>query len=218
MAAATPVAQQPAESEAFQALLLLAEGRTGRIRADALVRHVRSVAGQAGWPNGKAHIDLGVTARGTRQDIEVRGAARREQRPVGEVQQRSVGVDPMEQRLPRTIGCGDLRHEVAEAQSRAEQPRTVKGNPLTGVLVCVLAKPRELAFARPIDDRDGRHAGRCEHVGLAGARDGCVSRRVSPAALPRWWRCLSSSSASSPRRHALPQHHQPQAPRLARAG
>jgi hypothetical protein len=26
---------------------------------------------------------------------------------------------------------------------------------------------------------------------------------VSPAALPRWWRCRSSSSASSPRRHGL---------------
>ena len=38
------------------------------------------------------------------------------------------------------------------------------------------------------------------------------------AALPRWWRCRSSSSASSPRTHALPQHHQLQAPRLARAG
>ena len=38
---------------------------------------------------------------------------------------------------------------------------------------------------------------------------------LSPAALPRWWRCRSSSSASSPRRHALPHRHQPRAHRLA---
>lgn len=37
----------------------------------------------------------------------------------------------------------------------------------------------------------------------------CV--HVSRAALPRWWRCRSSSSASSRRRHALPHRHQPQA-------
>ena len=42
--------------------------------------------------------------------------------------------------------------------------------------------------------------------------------RVSPAALPRWWRCLSSSSASSPRRRALPHRRQPQTPRLGRVG
>ena len=41
---------------------------------------------------------------------------------------------------------------------------------------------------------------------------------VSLAALPRWWRCRSSSSSSSLRRHALPHCHQPQAHRLARAG
>ena len=36
---------------------------------------------------------------------------------------------------------------------------------------------------------------------------------VSPAARPRWWRCRSSSSASSPRRHAWPHRHQPRARR-----
>jgi hypothetical protein len=40
---------------------------------------------------------------------------------------------------------------------------------------------------------------------------------VSPGALPRWWRCRSSSSSSLPRKHALPHRHQPQARRLARA-
>jgi len=39
-----------------------------------------------------------------------------------------------------------------------------------------------------------------------------VSRRfrrvhVSPAALPGYWRCRSSSSSSSPRKHALPHRH-----------
>ena len=54
----------------------------------------------------------------------------------------------------------------------------------------------------------------------ASARAGVATRRVhvSPAALPRWWRCRSSSSASSLRRHALPHRHQPQAHRLAHAG
>ena len=36
---------------------------------------------------------------------------------------------------------------------------------------------------------------------------------VSLVARPRWWRCRSSSLASSPRRHAVPRRHQPQAPR-----
>ena len=40
---------------------------------------------------------------------------------------------------------------------------------------------------------------------------------ISPAAPPRWWLCRSSSSASSPRRHALPLRRQPQAPPSARA-
>ncbi len=46
----------------------------------------------------------------------------------------------------------------------------------------------------------------------------CWRVHVSLAALPRWRRCRSSSSSSSPRRHALPHRHQPQAHRLARAG
>jgi hypothetical protein len=40
---------------------------------------------------------------------------------------------------------------------------------------------------------------------------------ISPAGLPRSWRRRSSSSASSPRRLALPQRHQPRARRSARA-
>ena len=55
-------------------------------------------------------------------------------------------------------------------------------------------------------------------VGFQSRSDGSTGRvHVSPAAPPRWWRCRSSSSASSPRRHALPHRHQPQAPRSARA-
>jgi len=61
------------------------------------------------------------------------------------------------------------------------------------------------------------------------ARGSCVSSaipktaaaprvHVSPAARPRWWRRRSSSSASSPRRHAWPHRHQPQARRSAREG
>jgi hypothetical protein len=41
---------------------------------------------------------------------------------------------------------------------------------------------------------------------------------LSLVALPRWRRRRSSSSPSSPRRHALPHRRQPQAHRLARAG
>src|SRR5439155_21870075 len=49
--------------------------------------------------------------------------------------------------------------------------------------------------------------------------DGATRRvHVSLVALPRWWRCRSSSWSSSPRMHALPHRHQPQPPRLARAG
>jgi hypothetical protein len=39
----------------------------------------------------------------------------------------------------------------------------------------------------------------------------CGRVQVSLAALPRWQRCRSSSSSSSPLRHALPHRHQPQA-------
>src|SRR5437764_4170319 len=45
--------------------------------------------------------------------------------------------------------------------------------------------------------------------------DAPVVVHVSLAALPRWRRCRSSSLSSSPRRHALPHRHQPQAHRLA---
>ncbi len=38
------------ESEAFHALLLMAERRTGRIPAEFIVRHVLSVTANAGWP------------------------------------------------------------------------------------------------------------------------------------------------------------------------
>jgi len=38
------------ESEAFHALLLMAERRTGRIPAEFIVRHVRSVTANASWP------------------------------------------------------------------------------------------------------------------------------------------------------------------------
>ena len=41
---------------------------------------------------------------------------------------------------------------------------------------------------------------------------------INPAALPRSWRCRSSSSASSLRTRASLRHHQPQARRRARAG
>ncbi len=46
-----------AESEAFSALLLLAEGRTGRIPSDRLVRHVLSVTALAGWPVQRAALE-----------------------------------------------------------------------------------------------------------------------------------------------------------------
>jgi hypothetical protein len=45
----------------------------------------------------------------------------------------------------------------------------------------------------------------------------CRCVHVNLAALPRWRRCRSSSSSSSPRRHALPHHRQPLAHRLAHA-
>src|SRR6185503_8580240 len=40
---------------------------------------------------------------------------------------------------------------------------------------------------------------------------------LSPGVPPRWWRCRSSSSASSPRTLALPRLHRPRARRSARA-
>ncbi len=52
--------------------------------------------------------------------------------------------------------------------------------------------------------------------GAAGREAGGGPFRVSPAVLPRWWRCRSSSSASSLRRRALPRRHPPQARRRAR--
>jgi len=46
----------------------------------------------------------------------------------------------------------------------------------------------------------------------------CHPVPVSLAALPQLRRCRFSSSSSSPRRHAWPHGHQPQAPQSARAG
>ncbi len=48
------------ESEAFQALMLLAEHRTGRIPPDRLVRHVLSVTALAGWPVQRAALEAAL--------------------------------------------------------------------------------------------------------------------------------------------------------------
>src|SRR2546425_3013331 len=55
--AARSIPAPTAESEAFHALLLLAERRTGRIPPDRLVRHVLSVTAQAGWPVQRAALE-----------------------------------------------------------------------------------------------------------------------------------------------------------------
>jgi superfamily II DNA or RNA helicase len=55
--AARSIPDPTADSEAFQALLLLAERRTGRIPPDRLVRHVLSVTAQAGWPVQRAALE-----------------------------------------------------------------------------------------------------------------------------------------------------------------
>ena len=77
--------------------------------------------------------------------------------------------------------------------------------------------PIRAARSRRVLDQVSGHS--LSSGGFQGRSDGATRRvHVSPAARPRWWRRRSSSSASSPRRHALPHRHQPQAPRLARAG
>src|SRR2546425_2790735 len=58
--AARSIPAPTAESEAFHALLLLAERRTGRIPPDRLVRHVLSVTAQAGWPGQRAALEAGL--------------------------------------------------------------------------------------------------------------------------------------------------------------
>lgn len=45
------------ESEAFQALFLIAERRTGRIPAGLIVRHILSVTANAGWPVQRAALE-----------------------------------------------------------------------------------------------------------------------------------------------------------------
>jgi superfamily II DNA or RNA helicase len=55
--AARSIPDPTADSEAFQALLLLAERRTGRIPPDRLVRHILSVTAQAGWPVQRAALE-----------------------------------------------------------------------------------------------------------------------------------------------------------------
>jgi hypothetical protein len=59
-ASSIPDPTAEAESETFQALLLLAEGRTGRIPPDRLVRHVLSVTAQAGWPVQRAALEAAL--------------------------------------------------------------------------------------------------------------------------------------------------------------
>jgi len=58
--AARSIPDPTAESEAFQALLLLAERRTGRIPPDRLVRHVLSVTALAGWPVQRAALEAAL--------------------------------------------------------------------------------------------------------------------------------------------------------------
>ena len=58
--AARSIPDTVAESEAFQALLLLAERRTGAIPPDLLVRHVLSVTARAGWPVQRAALEAAL--------------------------------------------------------------------------------------------------------------------------------------------------------------
>ena len=103
---------------------------------------------------------------------------------------------------------------------------TIAGNVLVG------ERPL-LRFLRPRSRRRGSCAqADCGVTGVlaqlallpSGHAEGRTRRRchdevvASLAARPRWWRCRSSSSASSPRRRASPQRHQPPARRSARAG
>ena len=57
---ARPVPDAIDEREAFQALMLLAEHRTGRIPPDRLVRHVLSVTARAGWPVQRAALEAAL--------------------------------------------------------------------------------------------------------------------------------------------------------------
>jgi superfamily II DNA or RNA helicase len=57
IAGGAPLPDPGAESEAFQALLLLADRRTGRIPAELVVRHLLSVTAHAGWPVQRAALD-----------------------------------------------------------------------------------------------------------------------------------------------------------------
>ncbi|MBK5256126.1 MAG: hypothetical protein JJE39_08845, partial [Vicinamibacteria bacterium] len=58
-----------AESEAFHALLLLAEGHTGRIPPDRLVRHILSVTALSGFPVQRAALEATLRRlSGAKQD------------------------------------------------------------------------------------------------------------------------------------------------------